>query len=161
VNASLGDFETTTSPWLWVPVIPVAAAGIYLLARRRLRFAALLRLALAVKALALVLFGLAFRAGADETTLQLIAPTAGDALATIALIDLAMRAAPRGREALGFILLSGFPGVVNGLFGSATLMLRASVAGVAWFGAGAAVAAIAAVSLLPRTVTSETDSHGG
>ena len=138
-----------------------AAAGIYLFACRRLRFATLLRLALGLKGLALVLFWLALRAGAEQATLALITPTAGDALATVALIDLAMRAAPRGREAFGFILLAGFPHVVTSLFGSTTFMVHASLGGVAWFGAGAAVAAIAAVSLLPPAVSSPSDNDGG
>jgi MFS family permease len=155
------DSERTVSPWLWLPVIPVAAAGVYLFICRRLRFATLLRLALAVKALALVAFALVWRAGADQTTLELIAPTAADALATVALFDLAMRAAPRGWEALGFMLLWGFPWVIASMLGPLTTFLRAPVGSVAWFCAGAAVAAVAAVSLLPRAVSSASGNDGG
>jgi len=156
--------ETTMSLWVWGHVIPVAAAGIYLLACRRLRFAALLRLALALKALALVAFWLLLGAGPNDTIVALIAPTAGDALANVALIDLAMRAAPRGREAFGFVLLSGLPHLITGTLGSVTGMMmdmiHVPVSTVALFCAGAAVVGVAAVSLLPRAVSSASGDDG-
>ena len=114
-----------------------------------------------MKALALVAFALVWRAGADETTLELIAPTAADALAAVALSDLAMRAAPRGWEALGFMLLWGFPWVIASVLGPLTMFLRAPVGSVALFCAGAAVAGVAAVSLLPRAVSSPSGNDGG
>ena len=157
------DSERTVSPWLWIPVIPVAAAGVYLFVCRRLRFATLLRFALAVKALALVAFALAWRAGARPNDPRAHRPHGrrrpGDGRGRST-----SRCAPRraaGRR-LDSSCLWGFPWMIASMLGPVTMMLRPRPVGsVAWFCAGAAVAGVAAVSLLPRAVSSASGNDGG
>ena len=136
------------------PAITIGIAGAYLLLCRRIRFDLLLRFALFAKAIALAVHALVAHASWLELPFSVLLIRAlGNGLTMIALIDLTLRAAPRGREAFGAVLLAGLPGVITLAAGAVEFTaLDSGVGSVAWFGAGAAVAATLAVSLLPREI---------
>jgi hypothetical protein len=145
-----------TVSWLttWGTTLPsVAAAIVYLLTCRHARFAVLIRVALLANATALAAYALASRGtAAGSVQLALMAVDAGDSFADIALLDLALRVTPPGREAFGTALLLTLSSVAMTVVNTSAAMIRATAGGAAWFAAGAALAAVLAVSLLPRAV---------
>ena len=153
-----GSSEQWAAAWT-TPAITIAACGLYLLVSRRVSFRVLLRAALMAKAIALAAHALASRGSAAGTLDHaLMVRDAGDALAAAAMLDLALRAAPRGREAFGAILLAGLPYVVMATIGTPfMLFLHDSAESVAWFAMAAAVASAIAVSLLPEAIVRPPD----
>jgi len=151
---STQEFGAFREGSLWLtPAITIGAASVYLLVCRRLRFGLLLRFALLAKAIALVVHALAPHVIGQALPPSVpMARAAGDGLTKIALLDLALRAAPRGREAFGAILLAGVPSIVALPAGLIESALGISASSAAWFGTGAAIAATGAVSLLAREI---------
>jgi hypothetical protein len=145
--------------WLQNGTVIATAVG-YLFVCRRLPLRRLLRIALFAYALVLIAFerilhwgGLAALEGAVG------AVAACDGLVYVALIDLVLRAAPRGREAFGAILLGGFPAVAAMLVTTLARTRDPSAASMARFAAAAALAACLAVSLLPRALVAPRDGE--
>lgn len=142
----------TTAQWK-TTVVMIGVVSVYLLICRRLRFDQLLRFALIAKAIGLAVHALITHATGQALPMSAVmARAAGDGLATVALLDLAFRVAPPGREAFGAILLAGLAGIVTLLAGLIELALGTSVGSVTWFATGAAIAAALAVSLLPPEI---------
>jgi hypothetical protein len=146
-------------PWT-THALEVAAAAFYLLACRHLRFGLLLRLALLADAAALAVHALVSR-GWDLSLVDpaLMVRAIGDGLADIALLDLAMRLAPRGREAFVAILLAGIPKLVASMSAPIIVDMNASLPHAAMFATAAAIAAAIAVSLLPRPIVEARDGR--
>lgn len=142
--------------WLPVmtPAIAIAGAVIYVLACRRVPFGVLLRAALFAKALALVAL-----ASANPTGLAFVGFSVTDVAAHIALLDLALRVAPRGREAFGAILLVGLPRVAAALVFTTEAAFQTSTREGAAFGAVVAIVSVIAVSLLPPEITRTKDAR--
>jgi len=136
------------------PAVAIAAAVVYLLASRRVGFAPLLGLALLAKAAALAALALAYNGMAEgPLRLALLAQAACHGLAIVAILDLAMRMAPTGREAFGVVLVAGVPNVLTTAVDTVAISLQVPAGRLAWFAAGAALAAAIAVRLLPREIT--------
>jgi hypothetical protein len=143
-------------------VVTALAAFAYLAASRRFAFRTLLRVSLAFKAATLGLHAIA-SGSTDAPTLHgvLLIRAAGDGLAAAALLDLALRAAPRGREAFGAILLAGLPSVMSVFTTSLAFPLMGeSLVGVIWLATGAAIAAVIAVSLVPKELSGRPRTAG-
>ena len=131
----------------------LSAPVVYLLLSGRLPFGMLLRLSLVVKAFALVAGALAASGpAADATGAAFHARAAANSLLSCALTDLALRVAPRGREAFGAILLAGVTQIVIVMANAAESTMGLPIALVGCVAAGAAVTATLTVSLLPGPV---------
>jgi len=149
-----------------MPASTGAGALVYLVTCRRLPFAGLLRVALLVKAGTLAVQALtATNLAAGTVDLVLHARAVADGLAAAAVLDLVLRAAPRGREAFGSILLLGVSGVLTALVASLATSLSAvtalSLGGMAWFATCAASAGAIAVWLLPASIVELRESRRG
>jgi MFS family permease len=140
-----GELETIGQQWVQ-PVIAIAVAGVYALACRYVRFRIRFGLALLAEAVALAL------PASGGVGFALLLRTAGDSLSTVGVLDLALRAAPRGREAFGAVLLAGIPVVIRfgGMPALMPFLIDPSVVLLALVGAALAVLAACLVSLLPR-----------
>jgi len=137
----------------------VAAVG-YLFLCRRVILSRILRFAFFGQGLALFVFKGSLQTGDQGTVLVaalVLAICAG--FVHIALFDLALRAAPRGREAFGAILL-GSVGTLTHTLKSTFERVRDTPAGAAALLAVAAtIAAAIAVSLLPRPLVETRDGE--
>jgi len=135
-------------------VAAIVAAAAYLVASRRAGFATLLVVALLAKAAALAALALAYNGMAEgPLRLALLAQTATESLAVVAILDLAMRLAPNGREAFSVVLVAGLPSVLTTVVDTVAISLQLPAGRVAWFATGAALAAAIAARLLPREIT--------
>lgn len=160
ISQQFGD-QTLCLRFQWrIPVVTVVATAAYLMTCRRLRFATLLRLAMLTNALAIALCGLAFR-NLAEGTLQgaLTVGAVAEGLVSVAVLDLALRIAPRGREAFGTILVACIPRLVDSLVGAVARPLQVPVERLAWYATTAGLAAVIAVSLLPRVLLDARDGR--
>ena len=120
----------------------------------------LVRITLAVKALALLAYPLvAGASGLEPAPIAFLARAAANGLLSVALLDMAFRVAPQGREAFATILLAGVTTVVITLTNSTESALRIPVLHVAGFAAGAAIMAAIAASLLPRAIVETPDGR--
>jgi len=129
----------------------------YTILCRRIRFRNLLRLALLVKLLMLVgALGVA-RTGARDLVVLMLAT--GDGLVAIAVLDLALRAAPPGREAFGAVALHGAWIVIKSFSGPVTLFLMRMTPLWTLYALGAAIVGIFAASLLPRAIAGTSDGQ--
>jgi hypothetical protein len=137
----------------------IVAAAVYALIGRLLAPRRLLRLSLA--ALALGNIPVAALRAVESGWLPEVAALAqafGGGLAAVAAIDLALRAAPRGREASGYVLVAGAPVFVAGMISSvvaAPIIFRApaSLAVVTIVASVVALAGLLAVGLVPPDLT--------
>jgi len=134
------------APWM-VHAGFIGAAAIYFLVCRRVRFGILLRVALAAKAIALVAYPLA--AGSELASIAFLARAAANGLLSIALLDLALRVAPPGREAFATILLASVTGVLIFVTNSIASALKIPESRISTVAAAAAIAATIAAMLLP------------
>jgi MFS family permease len=139
---------------LTVPALVILGAAVYLLACRRVAFGVLLRATLFGKALALVALA---SPGAND--LAFIGFSVAETVADVALFDLALRVAPRGREAFGTVLLFGLPRVAGAVAYGLEGVFQTSAREGAAFGAVVGVLAVLAVSLLPPEITGTKDSR--
>ena len=135
------------APWL-VHACFIGAAAIYFLVCRLIRFGILLRVTLVAKAVALLAYPML--AGAGSASIAFIARATANGLLSAALLDLALRVAPPGREAFGTILLASVTGVVIFVTNALADRLGVPDTRVATFAAAAAIAAALAAILLPR-----------
>jgi len=141
-------------------IIAVAAIAGYLLASRRVRFTRLLAFALLTKAITFAVLAFASHRGTEGMLRSaLVMRAAADGLASAAILDLAMRLAPPGREAFGAILVAGFPGFLNVVVQTIAMALSVRVESLAWFAAAAVLAAAIAVSLLPKEISDPPDGR--
>jgi len=150
-----GGADGASAPWTAQAALEGSLIGapiIYLLLSRRVGFAALLRISLVVKALALVAAALP---ASGATGVAFFARAGANSLLSCALMDLALRVAPRGREAFGAILLAGITQVmiiVSNAIESPVFYDHDWLLLVGCLAAGAAVAGALAVALLPSTI---------
>jgi MFS family permease len=145
--------------WM-IPVAFVSAAPIYFLCCRWLRFGVLLRITLTVKALAVVAYPLvAGASGPEAAPIAFLARAAANGLLSVALLDMAFRVAPRGREAFATILLAGVTTIVITLTNSVETALRIPAPHAAGFAAAAAILAAIAAWLLPRPIVATPDGR--
>jgi MFS family permease len=161
VRAAHGDANGTSMRFSPHPAITCGVALAYLGICRRLSVGPLLRAVLLVKAGTFA--ALALTAGGTSAAtldLLLIVNATGEALTLIALLDIALRAAPRGREAFGVVLLTGLPNLLTSFPLSLAVARSASpLPGIAWFVTGAAIVAAIAVGLLPREIRQGRDGR--
>lgn len=139
----------------------LVSAAVYVLICRRMAFAALLRLAM----LAQVLTTVALVAVWDETggpsyLLTMSVGAAGDQLAWIAVLDLAMRAAPIGREAFGCVILTLPLEAIRGTINPLAKSMRMSLTTASTAAVVAGVLAMLAVWLLPASVVARREGEG-
>jgi len=128
-------------------------AAVYLLCCRRVRFGVLLRATLATKVVALIVH---LRAGSPATHLV---HAAANSLLSVALCDLVLRAAPRGREAFGAGVLGSVTAVIAFFVPAVQTFVHVPVALGAWFAAGAALVGALVVSLVPKSITGTSDGQ--
>jgi hypothetical protein len=153
------DPSAATRASLWAAGAMIAAAAVYALLGRALAPRRLLRLSLA--ALALGNVALVLLRGATSGWLPEAATLVqafGVGLATVAGVDLAMRAAPRGREAFGYVLLTGAPafvasGITNVVGARIVIAAPALLAPATVAATAAALIGVLAVSLVPSDLT--------
>jgi MFS family permease len=147
------------APWM-IHVTTIGAAAIYFLCCRSIRFGVLLRITFAVKALALLTYPLAAGASASGLApLAFLARAAANRLLGVALLDMAFRVAPQGREAFATILLAGVTTVVITLTSTTESALRIPALHAAEFAAAAAILAAIASWLLPRPIVATPDGR--
>src|SRR4029079_598939 len=141
-------------------IIAVAAIAGYLLASRRVRFTRLLAFGLLTKAITFAVLAFASHRGHEGRLCSAVfMRAAADGLASAAILDLAMRLAPPGREAFGAILVAGLPGFLHVVGQTIALALSVRVESLAWFAAAAVLAAAIAVSLLPKEISDPPDGR--
>jgi MFS family permease len=147
--------------WAWIDYGPsiVAALG-YVFICRRVPFRRVLRFALFGQGLALFFFKGSLQTG-DHRSVAVAAVVLAicDGLVNVALYDLALRAAPRGREAFGAILVGGLGSFAQTLKSTIERRLDMPVGAAALFAAAATIAAAIAVSLLPRPLIETRDGE--
>jgi hypothetical protein len=147
------DIQTRQMHRWMTGAVSIAVAIGYALLCRRTRLRNILRLTFVVQALVLAACGRMLQRGDTSFDVAFVARAAGDSLVTISLFDLALRAAPPGREAFGVILLVSFRTVLSSvIWPPLMMMLNASVTAVAWAAASAAIVAALVVSLVPRAI---------
>jgi hypothetical protein len=161
--ATHSDTMTETSGRLrWIEgAVQIAAAVGYLFVCRRAPLRRVLRISLFANALVLIAFERTLQWGAGgglEVAAAAVAANRG--IVIIAVLDLVLRAAPRGREAFGAILLGTLPMSITYLLTYFAVRQEAKAANMAWFAAAAAIAAGLAVSLLPRALVATRDGDG-
>jgi MFS family permease len=145
--------DTSFGTWQLQQVAAIAAAVGYALLCRRMRVATLMRLVFFVKALVLVAGGRVLLFGETrELDATLVGLAAADGLTAVAVLDLAMRAAPPRREAFGVVLVVSVQSLTALFWNAGVVWRQSTVAGTAWIAAGAAIAAALAVSLVPRSI---------
>jgi MFS family permease len=155
-NAS--PFDWALKGMLSISVIAVSIA--YFFCCRRIRFGALLRGALVIKAVALIAHPLAAGLpGEWPGQLAFVARGAANGLLSIALADLGLRVAPPGREAFGYMALAAVTSVVIFMAGVIESSLGVRMERIAWFAAAAAIAAGLAAWLLPAEITNRADGR--
>jgi len=155
--ATHSDTMTETSGRLrWIEgAVEIAAALGYLFVCRRAPLRRVLRISLFANALVLIAFERTLKWGGLDVAAAAVAASHG--IVIIAILDLVLRAAPRGREAFGAILLGSLPMSVAYLLSYFAARVEAKAAGMAWFAAAAAIAGGLAVSLLPRALVATRD----
>jgi hypothetical protein len=147
--------------WVWIDYGPsiVAAIG-YLFLCRRVAFRRVLRFALFAQGLALFLFKGSLQTGDQgSVVIGALVLAVCDGFVNVALFDLALRAAPRGREAFGAILVAGFGSFFQTLKSTGGRTLGMPVGAAALLAAAATIAAAIAVSLLPRPLVETRDGE--
>jgi hypothetical protein len=162
-SADIGEMQA----WLGTGTA-IAVPAAYALLSRRVRFRHLLRFALLVQALVLLACGRLLGSSESRTIdLAALLLTISDGLSGIATLDLALRAAPPGREAFGSMLLLAVGSVSRGIANVAAIPLAGleaapvaqSAMSIAWFAAGAAIIGVFAVALLPRAIAGTSDGQ--
>ena len=134
-------------------IFAIAAIAGYLLACRHIRFTRLLSVALLTKAITFAVLAFASHKGTEGMLRSaLVLRAVGDGLANAAILDLAMRLAPPGREAFGAIFVAGLTSFMNLVVQTVATSMSMRVERLAWFAAAAALAAALAVSLLPKEI---------
>lgn len=136
------------APWM-IHICFIGAAAGYFAGCRRLRFGVLLRLALTLKAIALLAYPFADDASAAAPIAFLFRATA-NGLLSVALLDMAARVAPQGREAFATMLLAGVTTIVITVSNALEATLQLPVLHVSGVAGAAAMAAAIATLLLPR-----------
>jgi hypothetical protein len=156
--------STLAPPSFWLvwmePAATIVAALGYLLLCRWISLRNLLRIGLITDALALIALRQAMTGGAQDA-LEVIRFMLAvcDGVVLIAIFDLALRAAPRGSEAFGTILLGGVPAVLANVVETFAKIVTLPPGSLAWFAAAAAIAGAFAVSLLPRAIVGTRDGE--
>ena len=145
----------------WVESVATIAGALgYMFVCGRLSLRNVLRIGLIADALVLIAFERTLRAGAPGgLDVGATALAVCDGVIIAALFDLVLRAAPRGREAFGTILLGGFPVFAGLLVSTLAGVLELSPGAVTWFAASAAIAGAFAVSLLPSALVGTRDGE--
>jgi len=140
---------------------PAAVAAIvYLFVCRRVALRKVLRFALLAQGIALFFFKGSLESG-DQGALAIGALVLAvcDGFVSVATFDLVLRAAPRGREAFGAILLGGVGSIFQTLKSIGGRSLGESVGVAALLAAATSIAAAIAVFLLPRPLVETRDGE--
>jgi hypothetical protein len=146
--------------WNEGALVSLAAIGVtvgFAVLCRRMSAGTLLRLALLARALAFLT--LLPDAPVGPGVLHMVRSLA-EISSLLPLTTLVIRAAPRGREAIGYALLMGVPGVVGPILTAPLVaLLRPSLPMGVAAAAGAAVLTCLGVSLLPKELTARASDH--
>jgi hypothetical protein len=145
------------APWM-IHVCFIGAAASYFVGCRRIRFGVLLRVTLTLKAAALLLYPFV-DGGSGGASIAFLVRATANGLLSVALLDMATRVAPPGREAFATMLLAGVTTVVITMSNALEASLGIPSLPVSGFAAGAAIAAAIATLLLPRRFLETADGR--
>jgi hypothetical protein len=142
-------------------VAVVVMAGAYGFCSGRVKTRTLMRASLLAEALGLLLLLVISRADVPGWLVRIAAARGLGGLARVAMIDLALRMAPRGREAFGFALLTGVPPFLGAFLSPFILLSTVGAFGGVVIAVGLAVLAALALALVPESQLGVVDDRAG